>query len=97
MLLPLGFLVALLQARGFAARALQTLVQRLAARPSPRALARRSWPRPSTTRGLRLGYHDPASGEFREAGGGELIRTPRGRRAACGCRSSTTGSPSRRW
>jgi signal transduction histidine kinase len=77
-LLPVGFLVALLQARGFAANALQTLVQRLAARPSPRRwrdLVAGALDDP----GLRLGFQDPVSGEFRDAGGGRLEPPGRGR------------------
>ena len=38
-LLPLGFLIALLQADRFAATALRTMLERLAARPTPRAVA----------------------------------------------------------
>jgi signal transduction histidine kinase len=70
-LLPLGFLVALLQAGGFAAGALQTLVERLAGRPSPerwRAIVAEALDDPTA----RLGYQDPRRGEFREPDGSAL-------------------------
>ena len=70
-LLPLGFLVALLQAQGFAARATRTLVERLADRPTPqrwRDMVADALDDPD----LRLGYLDPVSGELREAGGETL-------------------------
>jgi hypothetical protein len=35
-LMPLGFLIALLQAQRFAARALQSMLERLATRPTPK-------------------------------------------------------------
>jgi signal transduction histidine kinase len=70
-LLPLGFLIALLQAGGFAARALQTLVERLAARPSPerwRQFVAEALDDPTA----RLGYRDPTRREFREPDGSTL-------------------------
>jgi signal transduction histidine kinase len=79
-LLPLGFLIALLQARGFATRAQQALLERLAARPTPaqwRDAVAEALDDPS----LRLGYHDPASGELREAGG-QSLRPPADERRA---------------
>jgi signal transduction histidine kinase len=60
-LLPLGFLVALLQAGGFAAGALQTLVER-------RAIVAEALDDPTA----RLGYQDPRRGEFREPDGSAL-------------------------
>jgi signal transduction histidine kinase len=72
-LLPLGFLVALLQAGGFAARALQTLVERLTGRPSPeswRGIVAEALDDPA----LRVGYQDPQRGEFREPDGRPLAR-----------------------
>jgi signal transduction histidine kinase len=70
-LMPLGFLIALLQAERFAVRALQTLFERLAARPTPdqwRATIAEALDDPP----LRLGYHDPRTGRFREPDGNEL-------------------------
>ena len=78
-LLPLGFLVALLQSRHFATTALQTLLERLAARPTPdqwRGMVAAALDDDA----LQLGYHDPRAGRFRESGGGELDPpAPRGR------------------
>jgi signal transduction histidine kinase len=73
-LLPIGFLIALLQARGFAARAQQALLEQLAARPSPerwRDAVAGALDDPT----LRLGYHDPMSGRFRDAAG-DTLPTP---------------------
>ncbi len=70
-LLPLGFLVALLQADRFAARALQRLLARLVARPTPEQW-RDEIADALDDAELRLGYYDPASGRLREAGGEEL-------------------------
>ena len=70
-LLPLGFLVALLQSRHFATTALQTLLEKLAARPTPdqwRGMVAAALDDDA----LQLGYHDPRAGRFRESGGGEL-------------------------
>lgn len=67
-LMPLGFLLALLQANGFAARAQQDLLDQLAGRPSPgewRDAVARALDDPA----LRLAYQDLASGRFREADG----------------------------
>src|SRR6185436_12011063 len=74
-LLPLGFLIALLQAERFAARALRRLLTLLAARPTPelwRADVAGALDDPS----LRLGYHEPATGRFREPDGRELTPPP---------------------
>jgi signal transduction histidine kinase len=70
-LLPLGFLVALLQAELFAGVARGTLLERLLTRPSPerwRDDVARALDDPS----LRLGYWDLDSGSYREADGREL-------------------------
>ena len=76
-LMPLGFLVALLQADWFAAGALRTLLERLAGRPSTRA-----WRDTIATAldddGLRLGLLDPVTGELREPGGRVLLPPPAG-------------------
>ena len=70
-LLPLGFLVALWQAGHFAANALQTLLEKLATRPTPA-----QWSDTVAAAldddAFQLGYHDPVAGRFREPGGGEL-------------------------
>ena len=71
-LLPLGFLVALLQAERFAARAQQILLERLASRPTPD-----QWREAIATAlddsALRLGYHDPGTDSFRESDGTPLV------------------------
>ena len=70
-LLPLGFLVALLQADRFAATALRAMLERLAARPTPR-----QWRDTVATAlhdpALTLGYCDPATGRFRDVDGEDL-------------------------
>jgi signal transduction histidine kinase len=74
-LLPLGFLIALLQADRFAARAFRTLLEMLAARPTPdqwRDKIAGVLDDPS----LRLGYYDPGTRLFREPEGGELSPPP---------------------
>jgi signal transduction histidine kinase len=73
-LLPLGFLVALLQADHFAARALRLLLERLAAQPSPEQW-RDSVAEALDDPALRLAYREPATGRFREPSGHDL--TPR--------------------
>jgi signal transduction histidine kinase len=80
-LLPLGFLIALLQAELFAVRALQGLLQRLAARPTPEGW-RDMIAEVVDDRALRLAYRDPATGRFREAGGEELLPPPADERRA---------------
>jgi signal transduction histidine kinase len=70
-LLPLGFLIALLQAEHFAARALRVLLERLAARPTPEQW-RDTIAGALDDRSLRLGFHDPATGSFREPSGAQL-------------------------
>jgi signal transduction histidine kinase len=70
-LLPLGFLVALLRAENFAGEALRTLLGRLAARPTPvewRATIAAALDDPR----LQLGFRDPDAGSFREPSGAVL-------------------------
>ena len=67
-LLPLGFLVALLQADRFAARALQRLLARLVTRPTPEQW-REEIAGALDDADLRLAYYDPGSRRFREADG----------------------------
>jgi signal transduction histidine kinase len=77
-LLPLGFLIALLQAELFAGRALRMLFERVAARPTPdqwRETIAEALDDPA----LRLGYRDPATKRFREPNGDELARAGAGR------------------
>ena len=72
-LLPLGFLIALLQAERFAVTAQHDLLDRLADRPTPerwQAIVARALDDPL----LEIGYHDPATGRFRDPGGTALLR-----------------------
>lgn len=67
-LLPLGFLIALLQADRFAATAQRTLLGQLASRPDPerwREAIAEAFDDPA----LRLGYREPSTGRFRGADG----------------------------
>jgi signal transduction histidine kinase len=77
-LLPLGFLAALWQAELFAATSLRRLIEQLATRPTAE-----QWRDDIATAlddpPLRLGYHDPSSDRFREAGGAELAPPAPGR------------------
>jgi len=76
-LLPLGFLIALLQAQRFGARALQGMLERLADRPTPeqwRDTIATALDDPS----LRVGYYDPHTKRFRESDGSELAHPPAG-------------------
>jgi len=74
-LLPLGFLAALWQAEFFAAASLRSLLERLATRPTVEewrddvASALDDPP-------LQIGFHDPSSTSFRDAGGAELVPPP---------------------
>jgi signal transduction histidine kinase len=77
MLVPLGFLVALLQAELFAARVLRTLVDRIAARPT-RAQWRDTLASALDDPALQVGYWDPGSEEHRRADGERLVPPPRG-------------------
>jgi signal transduction histidine kinase len=70
-LLPLGFLVALLQAELFAGVARGQLLERLLSRPSPEAW-RNDVAAALDDPALRLGYWDLAQGRYREADGGAL-------------------------
>jgi signal transduction histidine kinase len=74
-LLPLGFLIALLQADRFAAGALRTLVERLTTRPTPEQW-RDEIARVLDDPALRLGYYDPGDRRFRDSEGGELTLPP---------------------
>jgi signal transduction histidine kinase len=74
-LMPLGFLLALLRAERFAFIVQRKLLEQLAARPTPEqwrdtvATALDDGP-------LRLGFHDPATGRFSEPDGQELTPPP---------------------
>ena len=74
-LLPLGFLVALLQADRFASEALRALLQRLSERPT-----QEEWRDAVATalddHELRLGYRDLVTETFREPGGAALELPP---------------------
>ena len=72
-LLPLGFLIALLQAERFAGRARENLLDRLAGRPTPAQWREMVAAALDDVR-LRLGYYEPATRQFREPDGGELTR-----------------------
>jgi len=74
-LLPLGFLVALLQAERFAAGALRTLLERLAARPTPEQW-RCTIAHALYDDDLQLGYYEPGTSRFRDADGTELTAPP---------------------
>jgi signal transduction histidine kinase len=72
-LLPLGFLVALLQADRFAGRVLRLLLERLMIRPTPeqwRDMIAEALDDPK----VQLGFRDPTSARFRAADGRELLR-----------------------
>ena len=93
-LLPLGFLVALLQSRHFATTALQTLLEKLAARPTFDQW-RGMWPgRSTTTRSSSATTIRMRDGSVSPAEVCWSRRLPPGAR---GYRSSVTGSPSPRW
>jgi len=67
-LLPLGFLLALMQAEQSAAAAQRVLLERLVARPTPEQW-RDSIAIALDDPRLELGYRDPVTGEFREPAG----------------------------
>ena len=72
-LMPLGLLIALVQAERFALRAQTSLLERLTERPTPE-----QWRETIATTlddpELRLGYWDTATGRFRQPDGEELAR-----------------------
>jgi signal transduction histidine kinase len=70
-LLPLGFLIALLQAGHFATTALRKLLERLAMRPTPEQW-REMIAGALDDSSLRLGFWDPATADFRQADGTPL-------------------------
>jgi signal transduction histidine kinase len=72
-LLPLGFLLALLGAEQFAARVLHRLLERLATRPTPEEW-RRTIAAALDDDALRLVYYDPDRDRFLDADGSELPR-----------------------
>jgi signal transduction histidine kinase len=74
-LLPVGFLIALVQAELFAGRALRDLLERLAARPTPQQW-RDVIAAALDDASLRLGYYDPATRRFHEHDGRELTPPP---------------------
>jgi signal transduction histidine kinase len=76
-LLPLGFLAALLQAQLGANRSMEDLMQRLATRPSAQQW-RDHVAAVLDDDELQIAYRDRSSGRFRDHGGGELTRPPRG-------------------
>jgi signal transduction histidine kinase len=76
-LLPLGFLIALLQADQFAAKALRGLVERLAARPTPTRW-RETIAEVLDDPALRLGYYEPEQRGYRDAEGDDVARPAAG-------------------
>ena len=77
LLVPLGFLIALVQAEVFAAGVLRKLLERLTARATPDGW-RDAIAGALDDDSLRLAYYDPASQRFRESDGRELARPSRG-------------------
>jgi signal transduction histidine kinase len=76
-LLPLGFLIALLQAQRFAARALQRMLECLATRPTPEQW-RETIAVALDDATLRLGYYDPETKAFLQSDGTPLTPPPAG-------------------
>jgi signal transduction histidine kinase len=76
-LLPLGFLIALLQAQRFAARALQRMLERLATRPTPEQW-RETIAAALNDATLRLGYYDPETKAFLQSDETPLPAPPAG-------------------
>jgi signal transduction histidine kinase len=76
-LLPLGFLFALLQAQGFATRAQQRMLEQLAARPTP-AQWRDTIATALDDPSLRLGYYNKDTKRFQDDDGNEVIGPPEG-------------------
>ena len=95
LLVPLGFLIALVQAEVFAAGVLRELLERLAARATPDGW-RDAIAGALDDDSLRLAYYEPTSQRFLESDGRELAR-PAGARAAPGSRSTRGLARSRRW
>ncbi len=77
-LLPLGFLIALLQAQRFAARALQSMLEQLATRPTPEQW-RETIAAALDDASLRLGYYDSDRKAFLESDGTRALTAPAGR------------------
>jgi signal transduction histidine kinase len=78
--LPLGFLAALLHAELSAKRCLEELMQRLATRPSAREW-RDHLAAALDDPELQIAYRDRSCGRFRDHAGGELTPPPQGTRA----------------
>ena len=76
-LLPLGFLFALLQAEAFAGRALRDLLDRLAGRPDPERW-RATIAEVLDDASLQLGYYEPETQRFHESDGPDLAPPPKG-------------------
>ena len=76
-LLPLGFLIALLQAQRFAARVLHSMLERLATRPTPEQW-RETIAAALDDASLALGYYDPDSKRFLQSDGAQLTPPPTG-------------------
>ena len=76
-LLPLGFLIALLQADRFAGAALRSMLDRLATRPTPQRW-RDTVADALDDAPLQLAYRDPSTGSYCEPDGSELD-SPAGR------------------
>ena len=74
-LLPLGFLFALLGAERFAAKALRSLLDGLAAKPTP-ARWRDAIARALDDSSLKLGFTDPSTGQFRDPSGRVMTPPP---------------------
>jgi signal transduction histidine kinase len=74
-LLPLGFLAALLQAELFAATALRNMLERLAGRPTPERW-RHVLAVALDDSSLRLAFYDPATACYRSPDGRELSPPP---------------------
>ncbi len=74
-LLPLGFLAVLWQAEFFASASLARLLERLATRPTV-AEWRADIASALDDESLQIGFHDPDSDRFLEAGGAELVPPP---------------------
>ena len=76
-LVPLGFLIALVQAEVFASRVLRTLLERLVARPTPEQW-RDAVAGALDDESLELAFYDPGTGRYRRSDGRELTRPSEG-------------------